>query len=252
MTRGVTTAVNKSAQLREKQHSLDERLSQCYVPEIITPKFELNAKQQSKKTLISISQGNVSYGEHNPILSNINFSLIGDERIALCGDNGSGKSTFIKAILNDSTVFHQGEWLTPKNEKIGYLDQHYSLLSDDDTVFESIRKAAPDWPELKIRRHLTDFLFFNNEEVYEKVAILSGGERARLCLAQIAARSPALFILDEITNNLDLETREHVIQVLKYYLGALLIISHDDNFLSEIGVTDYYRCVDRKMMYSEK
>lgn len=248
MARGVTTAVNKSAQLLEKQSSLDERLSQCYVPEIITPRFELNAKQQSKKTLISISQGSVSYGDHKLILSDINFSLIGDERIALCGDNGSGKSTFIKALLNDSTIFRQGEWLTPKNEEVGYLDQHYSLLSDDDTVFESIRKAAPDWPQLKIRRHLTDFLFFNNEEVSAKVSTLSGGERARLCLAKIAARSPSLLILDEVTNNLDIETREHVIQVLKAYPGALLVISHDEAFLSEIGATDYYYCnkqVDR-------
>lgn len=245
MARGVTTAVNKSAQLREKQHSLDERLSQCYIPEIVTPKFELNTRQQSKKTLISISQGSVSYDEHQPILFDINFSLVGNERIALCGNNGSGKSTFIKALLNDSTVSRQGEWLTQKSDDVGYLDQHYSLLNNDDTVFDSIKKVIPDCTELQIRRHLTDFLFFNNEEVYAKVATLSGGECARLCLAQISARSPALLILDEITNNLDIETREHVIQVLEAYPGAMLVVSHDEDFLSEIGVADYYVCRDK-------
>lgn len=252
MARGVTTAVNKSAQLRGKQEHLDERLSKMYVPEIITPKFELNAKQQSKRTLISISQGSVAYDAHQLILSNINFSLIGDERIALCGDNGSGKSTFIKALLNDSTVLRQGEWLMPKNDEIGYLDQHYSLLINDDTVFDNIKKAAPHWPELHIRRHLTDFLFFNNEAVYAKVSTLSGGERARLCLARIAAHSPALLILDEITNNLDLETRAHVVQVLKAYPGALLVICHDNDFLNEIGVTDYYLCLNRRLIYALK
>ncbi len=198
--------------------------------------------------MISISQGSVAYDAHQPILSDINFSLIGDERIALCGDNGSGKSTFIKALLNDPSVLRQGEWLTPKNDDIGYLDQHYSLLQNNETVFDSIKNAAPHWPELQIRRHLTDFLFFNNDEVYAKVPTLSGGERARLCLAQIAARSPALLILDEITNNLDLETREHVIQVLKAYPGTLLVICHDNDFLNEIAVIDYYYCQNNRII----
>ncbi|MCD8524947.1 MAG: ATP-binding cassette domain-containing protein [Gammaproteobacteria bacterium] len=91
------------------------------------------------------------------------------------------------------------------------------------------------------------FLFFNNEEIYAKAAVLSGGERARLCLAQISARSPALLVLDEITNNIDLETREHIIQVLKAYPGALLVISHDEAFLREIEVTDYYVCQDKRI-----
>ena len=115
------------------------------------------------------------------------------------------------------------------------------------SVFDSIKKIVPTWPELQIRRHLTDFLFFNNEEVYANVVNLSGGERARLCLSQIAALSPSLLILDEITNNLDLETREHVIQVLKAYSGALLVISHDEDFLSEIEITDYYVCQDKRI-----
>ncbi|MCD8542520.1 MAG: ATP-binding cassette domain-containing protein [Gammaproteobacteria bacterium] len=150
-------------------------------------------------------------------------------------------------MLNDDAVSRKGEWLTPKNEEIGYLDQYYFLLNDHETVFESIKKVTPNWPELKIRHHLTDFLFFNNEEIYAKAAVLSGGERARLCLAQISARSPALLVLDEITNNIDLETREHIIQVLKAYPGALLVISHDEAFLREIEVTDYYVCQDKRI-----
>lgn len=244
MARGVTTAVNKSSQLREKQSDLNDKLTQLYLPKIIKPIFELNAKQQSDRTLISIHQGSIAYVSNKPILSEINFSLTGNERVALCGDNGSGKSTFVKALVSDPAVSREGEWLTPKNEEIGYLDQHYSSLIEDETVFDSIKKAVPDWLELKIRRHLTDFLFFNNEEVYAKVATLSGGERARLCLAQMAARSPALLILDEVTNNLDLETREHMIQVLESYPGALLVICHDDDFLLEIAITDYYDCHD--------
>ena len=87
---------------------------------------------------------------------------------------------------------------------------------------------------------LLNFLFRKNEEVNALVATLSGGEKARLSLAQIAVKTPKLLILDEVTNNLDLETRMHVIEVLREYPGALLVISHDADFLKQIGATDGY------------
>ena len=87
-------------------------------------------------------------------------------------------------------------------------------------------------------KHLNDFLFRKNEEVDSPISVLSGGEKARLSLAAIALSQPKLLILDEITNNIDLTTKEHITQVLKAYPGALLIISHDLNFLASINVTD--------------
>ena len=104
---------------------------------------------------------------------------------------------------------------------------------------ETITTLMPTWPHIEVRRHLNDFLFRKNEEVNALVSTLSGGEKARLSLAQIAAKTPKLLILDEITNNLDLETKDHVIQVLKSYPGAMIIISHDADFLEEIGVNHY-------------
>lgn len=98
----------------------------------------------------------------------------------------------------------------------------------------------PNASYLDIRRHLNDFLFRKNEEVNACVFMLSGGEKARLSLAQIAAQTPKLLILDEITNNLDLDTRLHVIQVLQVYPGSILVISHDDEFLEAINVTNRY------------
>ena len=106
---------------------------------------------------------------------------------------------------------------------------------------ETIRCLWPYHADADIRKHLNDFLFRKNEEVTALVSSLSGGEKARLSLAQIAAKPPKLLILDEMTNNLDLETRAHVIEVLKYYPGALLVISHDTDFLAAIGVTDRYQ-----------
>ena len=90
------------------------------------------------------------------------------------------------------------------------------------------------------RRLLNDFLFRKNGEVNALVSTLSGGEKARLSLAQIAARTPRLLMPDEISNNLDLETREHAIQVLKAYPGAMIIISHDEDFLRQVNVSCHY------------
>jgi ATPase subunit of ABC transporter with duplicated ATPase domains len=100
---------------------------------------------------------------------------------------------------------------------------------------------VPNWSHAEVRRHLNNFLFRSNEEVSSAVGTLSGGEKARLSLAQISAKTPKLLILDEITNNLDLETRDHIIQVLSVYPGAMIIISHDDNFFMKIGVDNYYQ-----------
>ncbi len=122
-----------------------------------------------------------------------------------------------------------------KQEDIGYLDQHYGTLIPDKTVIETISDLVPAWSHAEIRRHLNDFLFRKNEEVNSPVSTLSGGEKARLSLAQIAAKTPKLLILDEITNNLDLETKEHVVQVLKAYPGAMIVISHEADFWRKLG-----------------
>lgn len=123
-----------------------------------------------------------------------------------------------------------------KREDVGYLDQHYATLNPDKTVLETIEDLVPAWPHSETRRHLNDFLFRKNEEVNALVSTLSGGEKARLSLAQIAAKTLKLLILDEITNNLDLETKEHVVQVLKAYPSAMIVISHDVDFLTEIKI----------------
>lgn len=245
--RANTTSVNKKSALRDQKHDLTDQLSQLYIPEIITPRFSLNAATLKKQMLVTINNGGVAYAQEKPVASSIYLSIASGDRVALCGDNGSGKSTLIKAILSDSMVVISGEWLTPKLVDIGYLDQHYSTLIDTETVLETVQKLVPTWSMLELRRHLTDFLFFNNEEVNALSSSLSGGEKARLCLAQIAALTPKLLVLDEITNNLDLESRTHVIQVLKAYPGALLVISHDEDFLAEIGINDYYHFSERKL-----
>lgn len=229
---------NKKA-IRETRDDLLKQLSELYLPEIIIPKFSLTSGEVEDRVLISISAGSIAYEKEKIILSNIYFSLTSKSRVALLGKNGSGKSTFVKALLSDERVTKNGDWYVPKLKEIGYLDQHYSTLALNLTVLESL-SALVLWPHSELRRHLNDFLFRKNEEVHRPIHQLSGGEKARLSLAHIAAKTPRLLILDEVTNNLDLETRQHVINVLKNYPGAMIVISHDEDFLDKIGVEESY------------
>lgn len=236
--RAEETSGRKKSAIDKRKSDLTESLSDLRLLEIIVPKFSIEGSNAARGIVVQISGGSVGYSENQPILSGIILSLGSGERLAITGDNGSGKSTLIKAILGDESVCKTGEWHLIKREDIGYLDQHYGTLYPDKTVLETIADLVPHWSHAEIRRHLNDFLFRKNEEVNAFVSTLSGGEKARLSLAQIAAKTPKLLILDEITNNLDLETKEHVTQVLKAYPGAMIVISHDTDFLEEIGISE--------------
>jgi ATPase subunit of ABC transporter with duplicated ATPase domains len=250
--RAEETSGRKKSAIDKRKSDLAESLSDLRLPEIIVPKFSLSGSDAGRGMIIQISGASVGYFEGQPILSGISLSLGSGQHMAITGDNGSGKSTLIKAILGDESVCKTGEWHVIKREDVGYLDQHYGTLNPDKTVLETIADLVPAWPHTEVRRHLNDFLFRKNEEVNALVRTLSGGEKARLSLAQIAAKTPKLLILDEITNNLDLETKEHVAQVLKYYPGAMIVISHEADFLEEIGVNSYFKITDGYVSFSAR
>jgi len=247
--RAAETSSKKRLEISNKKHTLNERLFELRLPETINPKFSLWAQESGSRTLVTITQGSVGYND-TALLCDLNFSIGSDQRIAILGSNGSGKSTLIKAILNDLKITKLGNWYMPKPQDIGYLDQHYETLHLEKSAFQTIQELVPNWNHNEIRFHLKDFLFRKNEEVNALVSTLSGGEKARLTLAQIAAKTPKLLILDEITNNLDLMTREHVIQVLQKYPGAMIVISHDEDFLSAINVKDCYKIEKDTLVYS--
>ena len=146
----------------------------------------------------------------------------------------------LKAICRNGQVVKKGDWYLPAPKQIGYLDQHYATLDPEQTVCDLLSNIRLDWSHREIREHLNDFLFRKNEEVDRLVKNLSGGEKARLSLSLIAARTPQLLILDEITNNIDLETKQHLIQVLRDYPGAMIVVSHEESFLNQIGVNTLY------------
>jgi ATPase subunit of ABC transporter with duplicated ATPase domains len=217
------------------------------LPEIIKPTFSLAAKGVGSKNVLYISGGCAHYKVENDsgyakqfsVLKNINISLDSGCRLAVIGDNGSGKTTLFKAILDEPEIIKTGVWNAPSKEYIGYLDQYYKNLDDGKTVLETIADLTPNKTHSEIRAFLNDFLFKKNEEINKKNVFLSCGERARLSLAVIAAKTPKLLLLDEITNNIDVQTKDHIAQVLKEYPGAMLVISHERYFLNEINAVSF-------------
>jgi len=236
--RAQETSGQKKLSIRNKREDLYDQLSNVRLPETIVPRFSISSSDIRSGAILSIRDGSFGYSVN--ILTDIIFSLGSTERVAISGDNGSGKTTLIKALLNDSLVQKSGDWHLPHSKDTGYLDQHYNTLVPEETVLESIEKIVPELDHAEIRKHLNDFLFRKNEEVWTLVKDLSGGEKARLSLAQIAVQTPRLLILDEITNNLDIETKNHVVDVLKEYPGAIIAISHDEEFLESIDINTRY------------
>jgi len=235
----IKTGDKRLSQIKVTQNNLIDELSMHKLPELITYKFQLNANVH-QSAVITIKDADIAYDSGNTILKQVNFHLRSHERIALYGNNGSGKSTFIKAILDNKGIKKTGEWVLPAIQTIGYLDQHYQTFDANKTVLDTVSGCMPYASIFEVRKHLNNFLFRKNEEIEIKVSELSGGEKARLSLCCIAAAPPALLILDEMTNNLDLETRGHVIKILKEYTGAMIIISHDQDFLNQINIEKLY------------
>lgn len=235
--RGQLTSSKNLYRIQEIKEHLHDQLKNLQLPELIFPKFNLVHKKTTDKFLIQVNHGAVGYQKDKWILSDINLMLNGSDKIAIIGKNGSGKSTLIKAIISDSNIHKSGDWYLPHKEDFSYIDQHYDLLNNDKTVFDCIKDVAPHFSQQEIRSHLNDFLFRKNDDVNIRIKHLSGGEKARLSLAKIAIKLPRVLVLDEINNNLDIETKEHVLHILKAYHGCLIMISHEDLFLKNIPLT---------------
>lgn len=163
------------------------------------------------------------------------FQLTGAERVLLKGLNGSGKTTLMRLIKKE-ILPQRGELFVGVN-KIGTLDQQVSVLDDKLTLLENLKIHAPNLPEHELRIRLARFLFYKNV-VNKKAEVLSGGERMRAGLACLLAaeKSPELILLDEPTNNLDIESIIELTSALNSYKGALLVVTHDIDFIKETNI----------------
>ena len=172
------------------------------------------------------------------LFSNFNLSVFREDRVFLLGPNGCGKSTFLK-ILNKEITHDYGTFRFGSNVKIGYFDQNIDKLHSDKTVLDEVWDMYRFMTETEIRSALAMFLFCG-EDVYKKVSLLSGGERAKISLLKIMLSKPNFLILDEPTNHLDITSREVLENALLDFDGTMLVVSHDRYFINKLANKTVY------------
>ena len=172
------------------------------------------------------------------LFSNLNLSVFREDRVFLLGPNGCGKSTFLK-ILNKEVSQDYGTFRFGSNVKIGYFDQNIDKLHSDKTVLDEVWDMYRFMTETEIRSALAMFLFCG-EDVYKKVSLLSGGERAKISLLKIMLSKPNFLILDEPTNHLDITSREVLENALSDFDGTMLVVSHDRYFINKLANKTVY------------
>ncbi len=191
-----------------------------------TLSFDFPDPAELKSPMITLEQAAVGYGDAPPILKRLNFRIEADDRIALLGRNGNGKTTLAR-LLASQLAPAEGEMNAPGKLKVGYFTQYQvEELAGEDTPLDLMNRAMEGQSQGAVRAQLGRF-GFSGPRAGQRVDKLSGGERARLALALITRDAPHLLILDEPTNHLDVDAREALIQALNTYTGAVILISHD-------------------------
>ena len=165
------------------------------------------------------------------LFEDISFSIKRGERVALIGDNGTGKTTILK-ILNGLIRADKGRIQTGAKVHIGYYDQEQQILHPEKTIFEEISDDYPSLTQTQIRNMLAAFLF-TGDDVFKLISSLSGGERGRVSLARLMLSEANFIILDEPTNHLDIASREILEEALCTYTGTVLYVSHDRYFINQ-------------------
>ena len=195
-----------------------------------------------------------------PLFSNVNMDIKRGERVALIGDNGTGKTTILK-IINQLLPKDSGRIILGAQVHIGYYDQEHQVLHPDKTIFDELHDAYPSLTNTKIRNVLAAFLF-TGDDVFKEIIDISGGERGRVSLAKLMLTGANFLILDEPTNHLDITSKEILENALTSFSGTVLFVSHDRYFinrtatrvleLTENGITSYLGNYDDYVYEKEK
>ena len=192
--------------------------------------FDFPSPSALKPPLVTLDMAAVGYLADTPILRHLNFRLDPDDRVALLGRNGNGKTTLARLLAAQLPAM-EGGIASSSKMRVGYFTQYQvEELSTDDTPLEHMTRAMKGMTPGAVRAQLGRF-GFSGAKATTQVGKLSGGERARLALALITRDAPHMLILDEPTNHLDVDAREALVQALNEYEGAVVIVSHDRHMI---------------------
>lgn len=190
---------------------------------------------QGRRTLIRVQRG-ILRVERRILIEDIDLTIAYGDRLVLVGRNGSGKSSLVRALIADTDPIDlSGEVQRSNNLNMAYVDQKYQIVDYSLSLIENMEEYNPSLPNEDARRQLGRFLFFKEEDVHKKAEVLSGGEVARLTFAMVTAKPVDLLVLDEPTNNLDIETLDAIADGLEDFPGALIVVSHNTHFLERVG-----------------
>ena len=219
----------KRAESRQKQPEKIDRV-EAPVTHIENMRLSLDISKESGKDVLTVHDLSKSFDEKH-LFSNINFEIKRGERVAIIGDNGTGKTTLLK-IINGLLSPDTGEVIYGSNVSIAYYDQEHQVLHMDKTLFDEISDTYPEMNNTQIRNILAAFLF-TGEDVFKKIGDLSGGERGRVSLVKLMLSKANFLLLDEPTNHLDILSKDVLESALNSFPGTICYVSHDRYFINK-------------------
>ncbi len=219
----------KRAESREKMLDKIERRERP-VTEENQMHFHLEPRIISGNDVLSVKDLSKSYGNLH-LFSHLNFDMKRGERVAIIGNNGTGKTTILK-IINGQTTCDDGEIRLGTKVMVGYYDQEHQVLDPNKTLFDELSDTYPSLDNTAIRNILAAFLF-TEDDVFKLIRDISGGERGRVSLAKLMLSEANLLILDEPTNHLDIVSKEILENAINAYTGTVLYVSHDRYFINK-------------------
>ncbi|ETX30698.1 ABC-F family ATP-binding cassette domain-containing protein [Roseivivax isoporae] len=226
----------KASKARQAQSRVKmiEKMQTIQLPEEAEKRvFTFPKPEELSPPIVSIENGSTGYGD-TVVLSRLNLRIDQDDRIALLGRNGQGKSTLAK-LLSDRLPLMEGRKVAASKLRVGYFAQHQvDELHVDETPLQHLLRARPGVAPPKLRAQLAGF-GLGAAQAETEVGRLSGGQKARLSLLLATLDAPHMLILDEPTNHLDIESREALVEALTWYEGAVILVSHDMHLLSLVA-----------------
>lgn len=221
----------KSIKRAESREKMLDKIELVDKPQELNDKMDIKLEPNivSGNDVLTISELTKSF-DGVTLFNNIDISIKRGERVALIGNNGTGKTTILK-LINGIIEADSGSIYLGAKVNIGYYDQEHHVLDPDKTIFDEIHDAYPDLNNTQIRNTLAAFLF-TNDDVFKYIRELSGGERGRVSLAKLMLSNANFLILDEPTNHLDITSKEILENALNNYTGTVLFVSHDRYFIN--------------------